>query len=424
MEVCEMKEIQSLRHAERVGMKMWPLMRALAMAGFASAILGGCTLLDSNTSYSAVNAPELKIRPLPLITRGEKSPDGYYALGKYYLYQGRLEQAKEAFWDAVRLDSGHADALNGLGVVYDRLGLYDSAQKVYEAALINSPEAAYVWANLGYSLILAGKNSESIAPLQKAVALDPSNSVARLHLASIVPETMPAVAALAQAEKKINTSSEVPVASIVATQEVAAAEPKSPPNRLTDVGVAKHERPVANLASAQAKVETLNKSGSVIASVVNQSHYDVGIIKHQIAPKVSAAQNQAVVSGAKLIPVASHSETGTSRMLDGLRIEVSNGNGVNGMARAVGTEMSQTGLNIARITNARPFNKLQTLIMCRPELKSAAMELAKTMPTKPKIVLRDVAYRRVDVRVVLGADTSLAWKDGHKSPYLLASLGR
>lgn len=84
--------------------------------------------------------------------------------------------------------------------------------------------------------------------------------------------------------------------------------------------------------------------------------------------------------------------------------------------------MRKTGLTVTRITNARPFNKTRTIIICSPELKAVAMELAQAMPSKPKIVLRDISHRHVDVRVVLGADSVLAWEDGKKSPFVVASL--
>lgn len=465
-----MKESRSLRHTEQAKTRMWPLTRALVTAGLASAILGGCSLLDN--SYSAANDPEMKIRPLPLITRGEKSPDAYYTLGKYYLYQDRLEQAKQAFLDAVRLNSGHVDALNGLGVVYDRLGQYDAAKKVYEAALVNDPQAAHVWANLGYSRMLAGNGGEAVAPLKKAVELDPSNAIARQNLASLPPaEAVPLVAAqsinqepiavVAEPDNKLVSLHEEPVAAIEPAKAVEPAkaiekaETKSlqalvlsetlssveqKPVKAPQATSGQHVEPVASLAGIRSgKQETQNKPVSVIASVVNQSLSDGGIIKHQItapsshaSPKMGSHQLAREITATrhqpapeiKVVAVANHSEARPSSMLGGLRIEVSNGNGVDGMARAMGTEMSQTGLNVARITNAKPFNKPKTIIMCRPEHKSAAMELAQAMPAKPKIVLRDIKHRRVDVRVVLGADTALAWKDGSKDPYLVASLAK
>lgn len=459
-----MREIRSPRHVDQARMKMWPLVGALAAAGLATAILGGCAMTDR---YSDATEQQLQIRPAPFVSRGDQSPDAYYALGKYYFYQGRLEQAKEAFWDAVRRDQNHVDALNGLGVVYDRLGQYDAARKVYEAALLKGPQAAHVWANLGYSLILAGRRSEALAPLQKAVALDPSNAVARQHLASVSAEAAATVAAASPAEQtQIAAAAQAatakapppagPVASVVTARGIETAGARTAQTSIlpsaSSSAVAAPNKPVraerprqaealAQSASAHAK-ETLNQpqamiANPVIASVAKRSQVEGDSIVQKVAlvhslslggaeqkTSTDPAAMQEAAPEVKAAPAASRAEARSSGALAKLRIEVSNGNGVTGMARAVGTEMRQTGLNIARITNARPFNKPQTVIMYRPELKSAAMELAQAMPAKPKIVARDLAHRNVDVRVVLGADSALALKNGAKSPYLVASLGK
>ena len=456
-----MNTVNSQTRTQKNKQSMWPLMKAMTTAGLASAILGGCTFMDVN-NLNAANEPELQIRALPLITRGDKTPDGYYALGKYYLYQGRLEQAQEAFWDAVRMDPGHVDALNGLGVVYDKLGQYDAARKVYEAALLKDPGASHVWANLGYSLKLAGKGSESIAPLQQAIAIDPANAIAQQNLAIAEADvaSRPAfnqsssqekIHMAVQANKNDESASEKP-----ATNELAAkksAEPivssslqavstlasttatKEAPKPIVQTSADRQVEQVAILAD-QPREKAVIKSEPFIASVINQFSSKREVIQHKVSASQSSYKESSVLpakdsvakpqmsSEAKLVPVEGLLDNKVSMVLNGLRIEVSNGNGVNGLAKAVGSEMSLNGLNVKRITNAKPFNKPQTLIMCRPELKSAAMELAQTMPSNPKIVLRDVANRRVDVRVVLGADTAIAWKDGSKGPYLVASLAK
>lgn len=423
-----MKAIRNDRKVVQAKRKMWPLAEALTAAGLASVLLGGCAMTDSN------RAADVQMRAMPLVVRTAQSPEAHYALGKYYFYQGRFEQAREAFADAVRLEPGHVDALNGLGVVHDRLGQYDEARKAYDAALHKDPAAAHVWANLGYSLILAGKSSEAAAPLQRAVSLDPANALAQQHLAS-VQMLAGSVAAAAQAETSKTPAG--PVASVVTAKGIdaaAAAMPAGNPARAEPQRQAQTPVPPAN---TQARPES-SPAQSVIASVVNQSSHKGATVVQKVVSmpalpsvrveqKLSSAPLVAEVKApaAKAAPAARTAAGGNPESLRGLRIEVSNGNGVTGMARAVGTEMRQAGgLNIARITNARPFNKPQTLILCSPEMKAAAMELAQSMPVRPRIVLRDVAHRQVDVRVVLGADTALALKEGAKGPYRVAGLDR
>lgn len=487
-----MKARQSLHHPGQPKTKKWPLVSALTAAGLATAMLGGCALTERHTAPAGAAVPaDIEVRALPLVAQGTKTPDAYYTLGKYYFYQGRLEQAREAFWDAVKLDHGHVDALNGLGAVYDRLGQFDLAQKAYEAALLKDPQAAHVWANLGYSLILAGKTGEAVAPLQKALALDPANGAARRHLADLGAKALPAAAATAGADEARNAAepaapvapqgvvasvttakdqtavvarpasvelAPAPVASLAATVQPVEPLPVRQAQAAAIPAIAKAEpkavdiaaSPVLHAAAAptppSARVAVVpaasphavgapaaeSRSPSIIASVDTPSPARQASVP-AAAPAPGAADSgkglpnapeREAVAVPTTIPVASLGESGISGMLKGLRIEVSNGNGVTGMARAVGHGMRESGLNIARITNARPFDKPQTLIVCSPAMKPAAMELAQSMAVEPRIVMRDVSHRNVDVRVVLGADTALAWKDKSKAPYLIAGLGK
>ncbi|GEM_PF-4969060 len=524
-----MRKNRSLRHPGQAGVKVWPLVGALAAAGLASGMLGGCAMTDTKAVQGETLVPGLQIKAMPLQVRGNKTPEGYYAMGKYFFYQGRLEKAKEAFTDAVRLDPGHVDALNGLGAVFDRLGQYDSAEKAYRAALLKDPKAAHVWANLGYSLLLAGKAGDALEPLQKAVGLDPDNAVARQHLASAgaggvnaagaapaetgrlaaagrqiesgpqepakpeaaageagpaaptaAPVHRPTVAAAPEAA--MPRSVEGPIVNIVTARGVATAEAKAPeapvpavvsvsqaaapeaPVRADAPAVAAEAAgtparpPVQIVATIQADrvaspplespivniVTAANSAGAVtiearspLAAVLPVSlpasdgtpaaaaqatmeprlervvHLSVGTARPEAAEPDAPLRPEAA-------PVIARDEVRISEVLGGLRIEVSNGNGVTGMARAVGTEMRETGLKVARITNARPFNKARTVILCRPELKEAAQALAQTLPSNPKVVYTDIGHRRVDMRVVLGTDSVQAREAGAKKPFLAA----
>jgi hypothetical protein len=86
------------------------------------------------------------------------------------------------------------------------------------------------------------------------------------------------------------------------------------------------------------------------------------------------------------------------------RIEISNGNGVTGMARSVGDQLKRAGFNVVRLTNQLPFRQPITEIQYRDGrisdagLLSAAMEQTPIVPSK---ALRS----DIHVRVVLGRNT-------------------
>ena len=62
------------------------------------------------------------------------------------------------------------------------------------------------------------------------------------------------------------------------------------------------------------------------------------------------------------------------------RLEVSNGNGVTGMAKRVGQMLAVTGLPQARLTNQKPFVQQFTEIQHRDGYESAAIALRAGFP--------------------------------------------
>ena len=88
----------------------------------------------------------------------------------------------------------------------------------------------------------------------------------------------------------------------------------------------------------------------------------------------------------------------------GYRLEVSNGNGVTGMARKVGGLLKTAGLPRARLTNQKPFQQRVTEVQYRVGYELAAASLSSRLPNHPAIVKADGLRSTVDVRLVLGSD--------------------
>lgn len=88
----------------------------------------------------------------------------------------------------------------------------------------------------------------------------------------------------------------------------------------------------------------------------------------------------------------------------GFRLEVSNGNGVTGMARYVGTLLAAEGLPRARLSNQRPFVEPQSRIEYRAGFASQARALSERLPGRPSLVAATALRPVTDVRVVLGHD--------------------
>lgn len=426
--------------------------------------LAGCALNDTQHSAEATLYGKPQISAMPLLVRGDGTSEGRYALGKYYYFQDRLDKAGAAFEDSLRLDPSNIDAMNGLASVYDRLGKFDVAEKIYRAVLKIQPDAAYVWANLGYSLILRGDKTAAVYPLQQAVRIDPANTVARNYLASLGAETKvaqvgaakpaPVQAASAETAAPSSAPANAPASGMAAEMKpaVAAAQPpvlQAQSVRRGNVTVAE------NAAQAAGSITPLMNSKVVDPSRVTM------VVPRSIPAKADTAEDEAVgvrvpamaagnspqstrqaiasdsdrnpaITGARATIPSTRARTDSAQAsggayaalpaaLSGLRIEVSNGNGVEGMARAIGKEIRHAGVNVARITNAKPFDKPRTFIVCKYELRTEAARLAAVLPGKPKIMFGSTVYRRVDMRVVLGADSALAWNQPSAKRVFVAS---
>jgi len=89
-----------------------------------------------------------------------------------------------------------------------------------------------------------------------------------------------------------------------------------------------------------------------------------------------------------------------------VRLEISNGNGVNGAAAKLAHSLDVEGLKTVRLTNMRSFN----VPFSRIEYQSGQMALAQTLGRRLSLPLHtlrgNAAY--ADVRIVLGRDTSQA----------------
>jgi len=86
-------------------------------------------------------------------------------------------------------------------------------------------------------------------------------------------------------------------------------------------------------------------------------------------------------------------------------IEVSNGNGVNGMARRVSQHLKDKGLPVSRITNADHFNHRRTMIYYRDGYQEAAVQVADQIPGLQKMEEQKKFDRhQINIKVVIGKD--------------------
>jgi tetratricopeptide (TPR) repeat protein len=103
-----------------------------------------------------------------------------------------------------------------------------------------------------------------------------------------------------------------------------------------------------------------------------------------------------------------HNENGIQKSLNGQRepgIEISNGNGVNGMAARVRTYLNQRGLKVIRLTNADSFAHLKTSIFYQTGFYHSAGVVAQHLPGVEKMEeMKEFDRPNVNIRVVIGKE--------------------
>jgi len=120
------------------------------------------------------------------------------------------------------------------------------------------------------------------------------------------------------------------------------------------------------------------------------------------APVISAAPNMAAAIEPKPA-VQAVPQADKVRMA---RLEVSNGNGVTGMARRFRGLLGQMGIPVERLSNSKPYNQATTTIQYSPGFEKQAASLQKALQGKAQLASKQLVAS--DVRLVLGKDAQVS----------------
>jgi tetratricopeptide (TPR) repeat protein len=299
-----------------------------------------CVSLLAGCAQQTTRNDMLTLNPTQVAKTRWGSPQAWYDLGRYYQGQDRHTLAVPALENAVAADETFVEARNRLGVSYALLGRHEEAIRQLETAIQAAPGAAHVYSNLGYAHYLKGNYTEAASALQRAVALDPANQRAQHNLGRVYAQL---------------------------------GEPAKARSAL-----AKAAAPQPEMAAAPATVPDDSRSQIV-----------------QIAPNVYELRQKPTPLVAMLPDRPS-----TPRA----RVEVSNGNGVTGMARRVSTYLKNGGFAASRLTNQRGFGVAATRVEYRNGYEAEARKVAAAMP-RSVVVAPGINLRHdIGIRLVLGKD--------------------
>lgn len=324
----------------------------------------------------------VKIEPVFEVRHGNQSSAAYVTLGTYYEGAQSWDKAADSYRKALAADGGNAEAQAALGVALARAGRLDEAEPALRKAVAMAPGKGHVRNNLGYVLLLQGRPSEAAAAFEAVLAQDGGNAVARANLRE----------ALARAE--VGAAGGAPLAAAIPSP-LAAAIPPSLPATVAPPAVqepAASTPPAMPSAPATASVAGFRVGYEAATAISVRTAASPPLALRDPLPAPAAA-------GPAAAPIAAPASP---------RVEISNGNGVPGLAARVGDYLAARGLAKARLTNRLPFHQRTTVVEFRSGHEGDALRVAALLPLRAQGGPVVSTTLRGDVRVVIGHDWAAA----------------
>lgn len=356
-----------------------PVLGALA-AGVSAALLGCASVAPTGW----------RVEPAYRLDHGgaANASAAYLAMARQYEGESRDAQALLAYRRAALAAPDDADVQQALGLALARHGQLEQAVAALRRAVVLSPASAPMLNNLGYALLLSGRAAEATPMFRLALAVDPAHQQAARNLAEVTrqlaKEDAPA-AAVQAATVPADIAPVAPVSAVPAGEAAAAVSIPSAPMPASDAPAVGAAPPAP---------------------------------EHEVAgPALGAARVGAKVSSMpRALP------------MEGVRIELVNGNGANGLASRVRRWLNERGVHGGRLANLPPYKIERTVVIYKAGQAEAARELARRMPVAVELVPARSDGMRADLKVVLGHDARrppvcAAW-DACPPPERVAAAGR
>lgn len=316
-----------------------------------SGLCPGCSIWNGDDRGLEKGASRAELGDfLSKIKRPTGNPDSHLLLGTYYQNRGRHIEAIKEFEIVVAIDPARAKAFNAMGVSYDHLGMFSPAIRCYEKALSLDSRLDHVHNNIGYSYLLQGKLHAAETALNRAISMNSDIGIYHNNLGAVYAAMKDYDRAMSEFQKG---SADVPAA-----RETA--------------GIHCLEDATATLAA-------------VVQNVPDTAPRDCAGTAERMETPYPKDEPSVIA-----------------------RIELSNGNGRQGMARNVGKYLKQRGYEAFRYTNANHFHFEKNRILFREGSRRTAVQLSDALPGR--WILRQVNdsdRKGIRVRVLLGKEMIL-----------------
>jgi tetratricopeptide (TPR) repeat protein len=325
-----------------------PKLNRITVSVIAALSMAGCAIpIQEETQQAPALQPVLSVQD-------GLTAEGMYRLGRYYEGQTRFELAINAYREAVRRDPLMVEAYTALGTSLAAQQRYDEAIRQFQAAIVLAPNAAHLHNNLGYAYLLSAQTEQAVKALEQAQRLDPAHArsaenlrIAQAKLGKGVPPTV-----------------------------------SSPSNTVSSPSTTPAMQSV-----------TMPAPGTSLVEVAPQ------VFELRTSPKPRHFEK---IEALPLPPLPEPQPRATS--VPSFKLEVSNGNGVLGLAKRVAGRLVDAGVRTARLTNQRPFNQPTTEVQYRAGYAAAAAALASKLQHPVHVTPKPDLASHIDVRLVLGKD--------------------
>lgn len=304
-----------------------------------------------------------------------RADHAYHAARNHHLAR-RYDAARVAYHIALGADPAHVDARNGLAALHAEQRDFAAGIKIWRElttplTLSSGPGKAYLFINLGHAYFLSGDYDNALAALEKACLLDPLN-----HRSwQLLGDTLRKLGQDVRAEQMHRQAAALRQHDFRADFVVAVGK-----TDVAAIGQAVRARPVDD----PAWLETILHVG------------EDGMLELRRGGKAPVA---VTVQSERELPAP---QTESTRAMAKVRLEIRNGNGVPGMARALARRLGEPGVQVTRLSNDRGFAVRRTRIEYEPAYRAAAERLARRLG---RVQLREVREcAPADMRLVLGRD--------------------
>lgn len=367
--------------------------------------LAGCATSSPQGSATAASATRVPVTvaPAPAAKPNMPSSEASYLLALRAHGQGQLRLAAEHYARTLAADDRHVGAHNGLGVIRAQEGRIEEALALFARSRELSPKSAHVHNNLGYTLLQADRLPEARLALKLAMELDPSSlqTLQNLRLLADAERRAQAVAADAVREQPVvNASGEASGALVVVAPQIYELRASAPPvARAPSVGAVEAVRPAAVVAAPSAVVDTATQAPTVTSS--SSTSATTSLASTQVPALVTTVTT---VAAAPATPVLSR-----------MRLEVTNGAGVERLARRTAGQLAKSGVRVSRLTNQMPYRQVRTQIRYVAGQEAALQALVQHLPVSVERVAVVSLPAGMQLKLVLGRDFNgqaiAAWID-------------